>query len=144
MRIVEVEFDGGHGNGLTTFGYVLKYDGKEITGHGKIANDDRMTNNIAEYLGLLKAIKRFKLEVKNHSDYEMMIYGDSRLVIEHVGKRWGWSKAKVRWNPHNKEPHLKTMLFKVLEELDGIHYQSVWVRRNKNSQADALSRVPRG
>lgn len=140
MKIVEIEFDGGCSGNVGTFGYVVRVNNdKEYEGHGKVEAVG-MTNNVAEYLAVLKAIQRFKKEVKNPLNYELMIYGDSRLVIEHISKRWGWSKAKIVWNPHKGMPHLKSMLFKVLKELEGINYQSVWVRRNKNSRADALGR----
>jgi len=144
MKIAEIEFDGGcSGNGKDTatgtFGYVIRFDKKEYEGHGKVT-DPKVTNNIAEYLALLKAIKRFKKECADPSNYQLMIYGDSRIVIEHVAKRWGWSKAKVVWNPHRGIPHLQEMLNKVLSELEGIDFQAVWVRRHKNARADALTR----
>lgn len=143
MRIVEIEFDGGcgtkKGKKVGTFGYVIRCDGKEIEGHGKIEHPE-MTNNIAEYLALLKAIKRFKQYATDPTQYKLMIYGDSMIIVETVAKRWGWSKGKVVWNPHRTAPHLRTMLDKVHTELKGINYQTVWVRRDKNSRADALGR----
>lgn len=139
MRIAEIEFDGGCSGNLGTFGYVIRVNRKEWVGNGKIEKEG-MTNNVAEYLALLKAIQRLKKEVGNLAGYELMIYGDSRLVVETVAKRWGWSPAKVVWNPHKGLPHLRYMLDKVLEELKGLNYQTVWVRRHKNKRADALGR----
>lgn len=139
MRIIEIEFDGGCTGKVGTFGYVIRVGKKEFEGKGRTESES-MTNNVAEYLGLLKALQRLKKESPNLDNCEVMIYGDSRLVIETVGKRWGWSKAKVAWNPHKGQPHLRYMLDKVLEELKGLRYQTVWVRRHKNKRADALTR----
>lgn len=139
MRIAEIEFDGGCTGNQGTIGYVIKANKKEYEGGGKVESEI-MTNNVAEYLALLKALHRFKKEVPNYQNYELMIYGDSRLVVETVAKRWGWSPKKTVWNPHKKSPHLLFMLEKVLKELEGLHYQTVWVRRDKNKRADALTR----
>jgi ribonuclease HI len=144
MKIAEIEFDGGcTGNGTAKakgfFGYVLKFEGKDIEGRGAV-KEDFVTNNVAEYTGLLEAIRRFKKECPNPEQYQLMIYGDSRLIIETVAKRWGWSPARVVWNPHKQQPHLRRILDKVLIELIGMNYQLVWVRREKNRRADALTR----
>lgn len=140
MKIVELNFDGGYGNENATFGYRIRCNGTVIEGCGSY-KDPKMTNNIAEYLGLLKGIQRVKKEIRE--PFELMIYGDSRLVVETVGKRWGWSKAKVVWNPHKQKPHLKAMLEKILKELEGLNYQTVWIRRDKNTDADKLTHVHR-
>jgi ribonuclease HI len=144
MKIAEIEFDGGcSANGSKkatgTFGYILKFDGREYQGSGAVTGDV-VTNNVAEYTALLKALQKFREVVKNPELCEVMIYGDSRLVVETVGKRWGWSPAKVVWNPHKQQPHLQELLYAVLELLEGLNYQTVWVRREKNKRADALTR----
>lgn len=139
MKIAEIEFDGGCSGNRGSYGFIVRVGKTEYEGSGKIEREG-MTNNVAEYLGILKAIQRLKKMVPDLSDYEVMIYGDSRLVVETVAKRWGWSPSKVVWNPHKKTPHLKFMLDRVLEELEGINYQTVWVRRDKNKRADALTR----
>ncbi len=136
MKIVELNFDGGYKDGTATFGYTIRCNGIKVDGCGSY-KDAKMTNNIAEYLGLLKGIQRVKKEIKE--PFELMIYGDSRLVVETVGKRWGWSKAKIHWNPHKQAPYLKAMLEKVLKELEELNYQTVWIRRDKNTEADKLS-----
>jgi ribonuclease HI len=117
MKIVELEFDGGYGNNIATFGYRIRCNGMITEGCGSY-RDPKMTNNIAEYLGLLKGIQRVKKEVSK--PFELMIYGDSRLVIETVGKRWGWSKKKRNWDPHRHVPYLKTMLDKVFKRARAI------------------------
>lgn len=142
MKKVIINFDGGFGNGLATFGYVLKFDGKEVKGAGKYL-DPRMTNNIAEYLGLLKGIQKAKVLIPDYKNYEFHIYGDSKLVVEHVGKRWGFNKTKSVWKPHDKFPFLQKILFSVLSELENIKYETFWVEREKNKSADSLSRVHR-
>jgi len=140
MKIVEIEFDGGYSGNVGTFGYVIRSNKREFLGHGSVERVG-MTNNVAEYLALLKAIQRVKKEVKDLAGCEIMIYGDSRLVVETVSKRWGWSEKRVVWNPHKGQPHLRYMLDRVFEELQGLNYQTVWVRRHKNKRADALTRI---
>jgi len=148
MKVAEIEFDGGcTGNGSPhatgTFGYILRFEGKEFAGMGRVgsAYGRIITNNVAEYAGLLNAVRRFKKECASPKDYELMIYGDSRLVVETVAKRWGWSKSRVLWNPHKKQPHLREILFQVLKELEDLNYQTAWIRREKNRRADALTRM---
>lgn len=144
MKIAEIEFDGGcSGNGTRratgTYGYIVKFDGKEYEGHGEVTGDV-ITNNVAEYTGLLEAIRKFRTLTDDYSNVMVMIYGDSTLVINTVGKRWGWSKNRVVWSPHKNQPHLQMKLYAVLELLHDLNYQTVWVRREKNSRADALTR----
>ena len=62
MKIAEIEFDGGCNGNVGTFGYIVKANKKEWEGNGKVEKEG-MTNNVAEYLGLLKAVQRLKKEV---------------------------------------------------------------------------------
>lgn len=140
MQIIEIEFDGSYNNQTKRagYGYTLRCHGIEVGGKGSLI-DERFTSNITEYLALLKAIQRAKKEFGT-KNVEYYIYGDSRLVCEHVAKRWGWSKKKIVWNPHKQQPYLKKMLVKIFDEIGETPFQITWIRRDKNSKADKLSK----
>lgn len=139
MKIARIHFDGGFGNGFGTIGFTVVCENKSFQGTGKI-EDARMTSNIAEYIALLKAIKATKKMIPDVGYLE--IFGDSKLVVMHVSKKWGYAKNKT-WQPHSKYPYLETMLMKVLSELEGMNYSINWIPREQNEKADELSRVKR-
>ena len=96
-----------------------------------------MTNNLAEYTGLLEGIKALKMmpDVK-----DVAIYGDSNLVCSMVSKKWGWNKKKTVWEPHKDAPHLRVLLEQILELLKQYNWTITWIPREKNSEADNLSK----
>lgn len=149
MKTIEINFDGGFfkrgDKSFGSYGYVIKHEGKSVHGAGQIEHE-HMTVNVAEYLGLLKALQRVKKEIADVSEYEVIIRGDSKLVTETVGKRWGWKKSaetgrRIAWNPHTKFPHLQKMVHKVLDELKAFpKYQTMWIPREQNEMCDGLSK----
>ena len=140
--MIELYFDGAcepvNPGGTASFGWLLKKDGKIIEeGAGIVGEGDGMTNNIAEYHGLIEGITAFqKLKLKE----KVVIKGDSNLVVNMLSKNWGWNKKKTIWKPHHKMPHLKELLDKAHELLADIDYQVQWVPREQNQEADSLSK----
>lgn len=140
--MIELYFDGAcepiNPGGTASYGWLLKRDGKIIeSGSGIVGTGDGMTNNIAEYQGLLEGIKAF---LKLKSAEKLFIKGDSSLVINMVKKHWGWNKKKTVWKPHDKMPHLKELLQEVHQLLDKIDFNAQWLPRELNAEADALSK----
>ncbi len=141
--MVEIYFDGAcepvNPGGTASYGWLIKKDGNILAKEGKIiGSGDGMTNNVAEYTGLIEALKALrKLDLK---DEQIMIYGDSSLVCNIVSKKWGWNKKKTKWVPHKKLPHLKVLLEEVLSLIKDYKYEIKWISSTNNSEADNLSR----
>ncbi|GEM_PF-1166955 len=142
--MIEIHFDGAcepiNPGGTASYGYLIKRGGQIIErGSGIIGKGEGMTNNVAEYHGLIEGVRAFKkLEIKERVE----IYGDSNIVCYVVAKKWGWNKKKTVWAPHLKAPHLKKLLDEALKLLEGIDYSIQWVPREKNQEADDLSKEP--
>jgi ribonuclease HI len=141
---MELYFDGAcepvNPGGTAAYGWVIYKDRKIFKeGSGIVGSGEGMTNNIAEYTGLLEGVKAFKALGEKA---KLTIRGDSNLVVSMVAKRWGWNKKKTRWVPHDDTPHLKDLLDQALDLLADMPYTIEWVPREKNREADRLSKKP--
>jgi len=87
----------------------------------------KQTNNVAEYMGCFHGVQACVQEgIKN-----VIIYGDSKLVVEQVNGRW-----KV------KSPNIKPIYDEIKKVLATKPFDSIefkHVRRNKNKRADELA-----
>lgn len=136
--MLELFFDGScepvNPGGTARYGYIIRENDEIIaTGHGKIGEGEGMTCNVAEYEALLRGIER----IKDSFDYYdgVSIYGDSRLVIEHINGNWG------KKNPHKKALHLKAYLDKIMSLLKDINFEASWIPREENQEADYMSKM---
>lgn len=141
--MIELYFDGAcepiNPGGTASYGWVIKKDGKNIkTGYGIVGMGEGMTNNVAEYMGLIKGLEEY---INLHLNEKLLIYGDSSMIINMITGKWGWSKNKTKWNPHKKMPHLKKLLDQALSLLRKVDYEAEWIPREKNKEADALSKL---
>ncbi len=91
--------------------YIYVIPGKKIV---KIFQKRGLTNNEAEYFGIIEALKQNK-------DKNICIYSDSKLVINQVNKKW-----KV------KEPHLKPLVDQVRKLCEERNITFTWIPREKN------------
>ena len=140
--MIEIYFDGAcepiNPGGTASYGYLIKNNGQTIKKESKIIGKGAgMTNNLAEYHGLVSALKTLKTLRLSDS---LTIYTDSKLVFNMVAKNWGWNKNKTVWHPHKEHPHLKKLLFEALALLENFKYQIKWIPREQNQQADDLSK----
>lgn len=93
-----------------------------------IPKDKNNTNNIAEYKALLNLL-HFLIDYK-HTDKEIIIYGDSKLVINQM---WGtWNMSKGLYIP------FAIKCKKLLKQFDNLKGQ--WIPREENQRADDLSK----
>lgn len=133
--MIEIYFDGLcepiNPNGVATYGFVIYQDTIYqdvicIKKEGKVIGEGKgMTNNVAEYTALIKALEW--LDTQDIHD-RITIYGDSKLVINQVNGLWKVkSETSKKYVPvvrdliKNKDVRLK------------------WIPREKNSEADTLS-----
>ena len=140
--MIELFFDGAcepfNPGGTASYGWILKKDGKELkSGHGVIGSGEGMTNNVAEYSGLIYGLEEF---LKLNLQEKLLIKGDSNMVINMISGKWGWNKKKSKWQPHEKLPHLKELLNQALSLVKKIEYEVEWIPREENKEADALSK----
>lgn len=81
----------------------------------------RATNNVAEYMSLIKALEWLQ-SVKDKELYKVNIYGDSRLVINQVN---GIYKCRKQ--------HLAPFINRCRELLKGFKdWKTMWHRRNNS------------
>jgi len=142
--MIEVYFDGGcrptNPGKYAAFGYVVK-KGEEIlaAGSGIVEGkvNERMTNNIGEYTGLIEALKNLKkLDEENEfnldvdSNEDILVKGDSALIINQVTGKF-----------KTKSSHLKKLraeVMSLLGELGSHRVEFEWIDRKENKDADSL------
>lgn len=134
MRVL-VHFDGGGQNpGPSACGAIAYDRPRGFLGARVLAQAGETigeaTNNIAEYRGLLLAL-RLAREVG--ADY-VSIRGDSQLIVRQIRGEWKVKDARLA--------ELRSQARAELREFDG--FDIGWVRREENREADALVREALG
>lgn len=127
MKLVIYTDGASRGNpGQASYGFTISGDkGNLIYEEGKYIGVT--TNNVAEYTGVLEALKKAKKFSKSHSEIEL--FADSRLIVEQLS---GNFKVKAL--------HLKPIFdkIKILEmEIGKVFYTHI--PREKNFMADSLA-----
>jgi len=140
MNNITIYFDGGcSGNGTKTatgkWCFVLEdTDSNRDYFNGEV-EADLVTNNVAEYKGIIQALRHILFLQKNDIVFDSIkILGDSNLIINMVSGRWGRKK------PHKKAPHLLSLLVeaKTLVSLIESDLSFTWIPRDLNI-ADELA-----
>jgi ribonuclease HI len=116
--------------GIACYGYVIYRDSQKVfEDKGVVGQGEGMSNNVAEYTALWKAL--LKLYENNLTDEEVIVKSDSRLVV---------NQMKGYWDVHGGLYYRSCAKAKILKGLfDKISF--VWVPREENSEADKLSRI---
>ena len=88
--MITIYFDGlcrpRNPGGIATYGYVIYKDGEKVkSGCGVVGSGAGMTNNVAEYSALKRAAEWVS---RNGGDDEIVIKGDSQLVIHQMDGTW--------------------------------------------------------
>ncbi len=114
--------------GIATYGWLI-YQDKDLLarGWGEVCRGDGATNNVAEYTALLKLIEAFE-DLK--LDGALLIRGDSQLVIRQMT---GIYRVKSQL--------LRPLYNTLVTQTEYLDIQFVWVRRDYNEEADALSKL---
>ena len=124
--IYEMYFDGcSKGNpGLSGAGAVIYKNGEEIWANSYFVSDNA-TNNVSEYFGLIRGLKR-AIKMNIHC---LIVKGDSLLIIKQMT-----GKYKVK---SESMLELYNIAKKMEEEFENISYEHVY--RKYNKRADELS-----
>lgn len=113
--------------GPASYGFVIMdEEGNTIKKEGKSIGVT--TNNVAEYTGVLEALKYIKNELLK-KDLRVELYADSKLVVEQLSGRY-----KIRAK-HLKEIIGKIQILSI--KLGGVIYSHI--PREQNSLADRLA-----
>jgi ribonuclease HI len=114
--------------GVAAYGYLAYHDGQMIhRGFRAVGEGKGMTNNVAEYEGLMAAAQWLK---DMGIDEKIVIKGDSQLVIKQMKGEFRISSATSK----RYVPQIKQLL-------QGMDVSFVWVPREENEEADKLSRL---
>lgn len=134
----ECWFDGAawpSSNGPSASGALIKLDGVTIWEHSEYLGSDKMSNNAAEYAGCI-AILEYLIE---HQIHDATIYGDSNMVINQMTGVWKTRPPESHEKPKYYLPfYEKAMTLRL--KLSGLTF--LWLPRDMNSEADALSTKP--
>lgn len=115
---------GGHG----TYGIVIEDDdGTTLaTDRGYIGEGDGVTNNVAEYTGLIEALEYVS---DRNPDAHVTVHGDSQLAIRQMTGRY-----RVR------SDRLRPLWQKAQTLARDLNVSFEWIPREQNEHADSLSR----
>ena len=138
--MIEVKIDGlaePSNPGIGTYAYLIYRDGI-LLGKGYGTTGDPVTNNYAEYEALIQALKelhRIRGEDKNIGP--IIVKSDSKLLVNQMKGVWKIHRgSRARAGSYHEKHDLARALSK-----DFPFLQFVWVPREENTDADALSRV---
>lgn len=126
-KTIKLYFDGASRKnpGPAGAGWVVLTPLNELQGAIYLGNQ---TNNQAEYLALLKALKF--IETNNLDRYALLeIYGDSELIIKQLKGEYSVKSSKLR--PLYEQVKEKIRSFKSVT--------FTWIPRSENSEADKLA-----
>lgn len=131
MSRIEVYFDGSsqpRGRGrVARYGFVIYRDGRRLVSEGGFVRSvEGATNNVAEYTALIKALERIK---KDGIAGEITVYGDSELVIRHLTGAYAVRSERLR-----------PLYERALDLVRELGARVEWVPRERNTEADALSK----
>jgi len=110
-------------------GYVIKKNGRTIAeGSEVIGKGSNMTNNVAEYTALIRAIER--ISSLKLDEEKIVIKSDSKLVVNQMKGEW-----KVR------AELIIPLFYKAKAKSNGMNIDFQWIPRKKNIEADNLARI---
>ena len=137
MKTVTLYTDGAcSGNpGPGGWGAILEYLGheKELSG-----GEASTTNNRMELTAVIEGLKALKEPCK------VLLYSDSKYVIDGLSKGWAVSWQKNGWKKADKKPALNPDLWEILLELTQKHeMEYFWVKGHadnpKNNRCDEMA-----
>jgi ribonuclease HI len=127
--VIEIYVDGlaePTNPGIGTYGFAIYKDGVKIRKGCGFAGEP-VTNNFAEYMGLVTALE----EALSFTNEEIIVKSDSKLLVNQMNGRW-----KIK-----KGLYIKKFMEarEIVQKFQSIRF--LWIPREKNAEADGLSRV---
>lgn len=120
--------------GIGTYGYAVYRNGTELKkGHG--FDGEPVSNNHAEYAGLIEALR----SIEGFQDEEIVIKSDSRMLVNQMSGEWRVSKKAFKNSAEGSYVEMYFMAQDLARKFG--HLRFVWIPREENTEADALSRV---
>lgn len=118
-------------SGILTWAFITKLNGKIIHKDTKIHGwGNGMTNNLGECLAVMNALK-WLIGLPIHKRWPTLIMSDSELTIKHCNKEWAINDARLK------------IIHNLIDKARQVYKKSItfkWIPREKNTEADALSR----
>ena len=127
---IQVFFDGAcqpiNPGGIACYSFIIKNEDNTIhRGYGLAAYDS--TNNVAEYTALIKSLEW--LLAKHYENVNILIRGDSLLVINQVKRRY-----------EVYAPNIIPLYHKAIFLISKFqHIEFEWISRGQNKEADKLT-----
>jgi ribonuclease HI len=118
--------------GTASFGVIVKDDDGTVLlrEHGLVGKGKAMSNNVAEYAGVLHILKY----LSSRPPGRVMIYGDSNLVINQLSGKWRVRKGlylSIAMETKELLAHLRWL---------GSQINFCWIPREQNEECEALSK----
>lgn len=128
--MIKVFIDGscrenGSKNARCGVGLVARKDNKIIFSIGRPVK--AITNNEAEYLALIHALK----ELKPYRKEQIIIYSDSNLVVNQVNGNWQIKRPELQ--------RLKDTVKSIINSSKFIQVDLKWVPREMNKEANKIA-----
>jgi ribonuclease HI len=142
MKLLTLHFDGSiskpNPGGFSAWGAHLSENSEVIwEGSGPIGEGPTMSNNYAEFFALAKGLEKVnEIILANPTErYNVLVRGDSDLVIHIMNKQWRPNDAKLYYPAYE----LAAKEFKAIRG-KGVAVNFDWIPRENNTKADELSR----
>lgn len=117
--------------GVAAYGFVVYKGNEKIYEEGEVIGagfwGDDVSNNVAEYTALIKALEWL---LENGYTEKVIVKGDSQLVIRQVTGRYAVRAKRIT--------PLYQRVMELIEGFKDISFE--WVSREENEEADKLSR----
>jgi ribonuclease HI len=110
-------------------GYIIKKNGKIVEkGSESLGASRDMTNNVAEYSALIRALQAIK---KLRLDKDKILFrSDSKLLVSQMKEEWKVKGARI-----------VPLHGKAAELTKGLDIDFQWIPREENEEADRLCRL---
>jgi len=135
---LEVWIDGAcepvNPGGTATYGLVIKQKHDTLLRQGQaIGSGKEMSNNVAEYSGLIALLVWYKAEKRTDS---VQIYSDSDLLVKQMTGLYRAKKGKKRglYYPYYEQA------VALINEIGRSRLHFEWIPREENTEADELSK----
>lgn len=123
----------GKDGGVASYGYLIKKDSSTVRKDYGMLLEDRVTNNYAEYMAVIKGLEWIK---DSGIDFESIaIRSDSQLLVKQVNGEWSVNSDNLK-DLHKEVKDLFEYFEKNNKSVEIEH-----VDRDNNQEADELSQL---